>query len=189
MSSNLKRKGGGGTGGDSNWDSAHVFLHPSQISHPHYATSTPGSGGFAGPYEDYEDYASELDYQHSAPRSVASSRRVSSSFSQTRSRSRSSTPPVGQGYGRDDSDYWSAYGIDPGGGLSSSSSSSSLAGLPVISRERLGRDGMRRLDVNGRPLSRRKGLNTWKLLILVLDRKSTRLNSSHQHRSRMPSSA
>ena len=32
-------------------------------------------------------------------------------------------------------------------------------------------------------------LEQWQLLAGGLDRKSTRLNSSHQHRSRMPSSA
>lgn len=157
MPSHLKRKGGlGGVGGDSSSNSAHVLLHPSQTPHSHYTTGSMMSSGFAEPYQDYEDYASEPN-----------SRRASLSLPQRRSRSRPSTPPVELGHGRNDSDYGNAYGIDLGG-LSTSSSSSSLSGLPVISHERLGRAGLRRLDINGLPLRRRKGVNIWKLLIRVL---------------------
>jgi len=168
MSSNLKRKGGGGGGGgDPGWNPTRVLLHPSQIPHSHYTTSTrasASSSGFTEPYQDYEDYASEYDDQHSAPHSVANSRRASLNLSQTRCRSRPTTPPVG--HGRNDSDY--GYGIDLGGGLSSSSSSSSLAGLPMISHERLGRSGLRRIDVNRLQSRRRKDVNIWKLLLRVL---------------------
>lgn len=171
MSSNLKRKGGSSTGGDTGWNPSHVLLHPSQIPHSHYSTSGRGattSSGFVEPYQDYEDYGSEYDDQHSAPHSVANSRRASLNLSQTRCRSRPTTPPVGLGHGRGDSDYGNTYGIDLGGGLSSSSSSSSLGGLPMISHERLGRGGLRRLDMNGVPLRRRKGVNIWKLLLRVI---------------------
>lgn len=160
MPSHLKRKNGlGGVGGDSGSNPTHVLLHPSQIPHSHYTTSTRGSmtsSGFLEPYQDYEDYTSE-----------PSSRRANLSFPQRRSRSRPSAPLVGFGHGRSDSDYRTAYGIDLGGGLSSSSSSSSLSGLPVISRERLERGRLRRLDTSGFPLRRRKGVNIWKLLIRI----------------------
>jgi len=166
-SSNLKRKGGGG-GGDPGWNPTHVLLHPSQIPHSHYTASARGStsSGFTEPYQDYEDYASEYDDQHSAPHSAANSRRASLNLSQTRCRSRPTTPPVGLGHGRNDSDY--EYGIDLGGGLSSSSSSSSLGGLSMISHERLGRGGLRRIDVNRLQSRRRKSVNIWKLLLRIL---------------------
>ena len=167
-SSNLKRKGGGGGGGDPGWNPTHVLLHPSQIPHSHYTSSARGSAssGFTEPYQDYEDYASEYDDQHSAPHSASNSRRASLNLSQTRCRSRPTTPPVGLGHGRSDSDY--EYGIDLGGGLSSSSSSSSLGGLPMISHERLGRGGLRRIDVNRLQSRRRKSVNIWKLLLRIL---------------------
>jgi len=171
MSSNLKRKGGGNSGGDSS-DPTHVLLHPSQVPYSHYTTSTRGSmsNGFVGLYRDDEDCASGLDYQHShsAPHSTANSRRTSLNFSHRRSHSRPSTPPTELGRGRNDSDYWNGYGIDLGGGLSSSSSTSSLSGLPGISHERLGRGRFRMVDIRGLPSSRGKGMNIWKLLIRVL---------------------
>ena len=169
MTSNLKRKGGGGGGGDPSRNPTHVLLHPSQIPHSHYTTSARGSttsGGFVEPYQDYEDYASDYDDQHSAPHSTTNSRRTSLNLSQTRCRSRPTTPPAGLGHGRNDSDF--GYGIDLGGGLSSSSSSSSLGGLPLISHERLGRGGLRRIDMNRLSSRRRKGVNIWKLLLRVL---------------------
>jgi len=168
-SSNLKRKGGGGGGGDPGWNPpTHLLLHPSQIPHSHYTSSARGStsSGFTEPYQDYEDYGSEYDDQHSAPHSATNSRRASLNLSQTRCRSRPTTPPVGLGHGRNDSDY--EYGIDLGGGLSSSSSSSSLGGLPMISHERLGRGGLRRIDMNRLQSRRRKSVNIWKLLLRII---------------------
>lgn len=161
MPSHVKRQGGGGVGRDSNSNPTHVLLHPSQIPRSHYTTSAHGSmmsSGFTEPYQDYEGYASELD---------SNSRSTSSSFSRARSRSRPSSP-LGLGHKRNDGDYGNAYGVDLGGWLSSSSSSSSLSGLPVISRERLGRAGLRRLDMNGFRPRRRKGMGFWKLLVRVL---------------------
>jgi len=171
MSSNLKREGGGNSGGDSS-KPTHVLLHPSQVPYSHYTTSTRGSmsNGFVELYRDDEDRASGLDYQHShsAPHSTANSRRGSLNFAQRRSRSRPSTPPVELGRGSNDSDYWSGYGIDLGGGLSPSSSSSSLGGLPGIGHERLGHGRLRMLGIHRLQSSRRKGMNIWKLLLRVL---------------------
>ena len=45
------------------------------------------------------------------------------------------------------------------------------------------------LDVDGTLLNDAKEISKRTLAALLKDRKSTRLNSSHKHRSRMPSSA
>jgi hypothetical protein len=165
MPSNLKHEGGESSGGDS-WNSTRVLLRPSRIPHSHYRTGARGSipDGSVEPYQNGEDYGAEPDYQHPAPYSIPNYR--SSSHSQKRSRSRPSTPPaVDLGHASNDGDYWNTYGLDLGGGPSSSSS---LGGLPGIGHKKLARGRLRRLNIHELSSSIWKGLNIWKLLIRIL---------------------
>ena len=167
MPSDLKCKGRESSRRDS-CNFTRTLLRPSRIPHSHCKTSTQGRLAELYQLEDDEDHGSKLGYQHPAPCSIPKSCRASSSHPRKRSPSPPSTPLVDLGQVNSDSGYWSPYGLDFGGGLSSSSGSSSPSGLPGISHKRLGGGRLKRLDIRGLPsTSKQKGLNIWKLLIRI----------------------